>query len=75
MRNVIAEFDSWLRANNLEPAHFRIKVEARTIAAQRDLLAAFKADIPPSESGARPGRNPVVGGYEVVLEGPLPAFQ
>lgn len=75
MKGALKELSSWFEAHGLNPADFRLRLEARSIAAQRDALKAFKADVEPHLAPpAAPHRKGTLEGVEISVEGPLHGF-
>ncbi|MBS7539832.1 hypothetical protein [Ancylobacter lacus] len=73
MKDVTRELSRWLHLHGLNPADYSLKLEAKTITAQRDLVRAFAAEIDPSLSPAAAMRlRPVLDGIETRVTGPLP---
>ncbi len=73
MKDVTRELSLWLQSHGLNPSDYSLKLEAKTIAAQRDLVRAFAADIDPSLSPAAAMRlKPVLDGIETRITGPIP---
>lgn len=76
MQNMASEFVQWLEANGLNPADYRVRIEARSIAAQRDLLKCFAEHVEPLMTPAAASHlKPRLEGIEVSIEGPLPHFR
>ncbi|WP_029350551.1 hypothetical protein [Bosea sp. 117] len=75
MKAAVRELRDWLEAQGLNAADFRLRVEAKTIAAQRDVLRAFKEEVEPALTPAAAGHlKPTLEGIELSIEGPLPRF-
>jgi hypothetical protein len=75
MKGAIKELSDWLVANGLNPADFRLRIEAKTITAQRDVLKAYKAEVEPHLAPpAAPHHKGTLEGVEISVEGPLHGF-
>jgi len=75
MKGAVKELSAWFEAHGLNPTDFRVRIEARSIAAQRDLLKVFKAEVEPHLTPpAAPHRKGALDGVELSVEGPLPGF-
>ncbi|MDQ0302327.1 hypothetical protein [Ancylobacter polymorphus] len=75
MKGALSELSAWLQANGLNPADFRLRLEAKTITAQRDALKAFKTEVEPHLAPpAAPHRKGTLNGVEISVEGPLHGF-
>ncbi|QIB34407.1 hypothetical protein [Ancylobacter pratisalsi] len=75
MNDAVRQLNAWFRANGLNPADFRLRIEANTITAQRDLLKLFKAEVEPQLTPpAAPHRKATLEGIEISVEGPLHGF-
>lgn len=76
MQKVASALVQWFEANGLDPADYRVRIEARTIAAQRDLLKHFAEQVEPLMTPASAGHlKPKLEGVELSVEGPLPHFR
>lgn len=70
------ELAQWLAANGLKASDYRVRIEAKTIAAQRDLLLHFKEQVEPALAPAGAAHlKPTLEGIELSVEGPLPHFR
>lgn len=75
MKGAIRELADWFEAKGLNPADFRLRIEAKTITAQRDVLKAFKSEVEPHLAPpAAPHRKGTLEGIEISVEGPLHGF-
>ncbi|MBS7545039.1 hypothetical protein [Ancylobacter oerskovii] len=75
MRVAASEVVRWLRDNGLNPADFRLRLEAKTITAQRDLINLARTDVDPHLIGkVSPTSRPALEGIELILDGPMPRF-
>jgi hypothetical protein len=76
MQKMASELVQWLEANSLDPSDIRVRVEAKTIAAQRDLLRRFAEQVEPMLAPAAASHlKPTLEGIELSVEGPLPQFR
>lgn len=76
MQKMASELVQWFEANGLNPADYRVRIEARSIAAQRDLLRCFAEQVEPMMTPAAAGHlKPRLEGIELSVEGPLPQFR
>jgi len=75
MKGAVKQLSDWLVAHGLNPADFRLRIEAKTITAQRDVLKAYKAEVEPDLAPpAAPHRKGTLEGVEISVEGPLHGF-
>jgi len=75
MKDAVHLLSQWFETNGLNPADFRLRLEARSIAAQRDLLKAFREDVEPLMAPpVAAHRKGTIDGIEVSVEGPLHGF-
>ena len=75
MQKMASELVQWFEANGLDPADYRVRIEAKSIAAQRDLLRRFIEQVEPSMTPAAGHLKPKLEGIELSVEGPLPHFR
>lgn len=76
MQKMASELAHWFEANGLNPADYRIRIEAKSIAAQRDLLRCFTDQVAPGLKPATASHlKPTLEGIELSVEGPLPHFR
>lgn len=75
MKGAVKELSDWLVTNGLNAADFRLRIEAKTITAQRDVLKAYDAEVEPHLAPpAAPHRKGTLEGVEISVEGPLHGF-
>jgi hypothetical protein len=76
MQKMASELVQWFEANGLNPADYRVRIEARSIAAQRDLVRRFSEQVEPIMTPAAASHlKPTLEGVEFSIEGPLPHFR
>jgi hypothetical protein len=76
MQKMASELVQWFEANGLNPADYRVRIEAKSIAAQRDLLKRFVEQVEPTMTPAAASHlKPKLEGIELSVEGPLPHFR
>ncbi|MFK8253709.1 hypothetical protein [Ancylobacter terrae] len=75
MKDAARELSAWFAAHGLNPADYRLRIEAHSITAQRDLVKLFKAQVEPQLAPPpAPHRKGTLEGLEISIEGPLPQF-
>lgn len=76
MQEMVGELVAWLEAKGLDPANYRVRIEAKTIGAQRDLMQRFATEVEPLMAPRSAShQRPTLQGVELSIEGPLPTFR